>query len=368
MNLDNLLKTPLYGIYERYGAKIVDFAGWALPVQFSGVIHEHETVRTRAGLFDVSHMGEILISGKNSAEFLDHMLANEVFTLEPGKIRYAHLCNQNGGVVDDVLVYRYDENEYLLVVNAANTQKDFDWIKSYAPKDVNIENISDNIAQMAIQGPASEKIIQSLTSVNLSQIGYYSFVRNIKIAGYNCMLSRTGYTGEDGFEIYCSPENAVSLWECIIEAGKDYDLLPVGLGARDTLRFEACMPLYGHELSEEISPLEAGLERYVKLTKPDFIGKKALVKQVAYGLRRKLMGLEMLDRGIPRNGYSVLLNGERIGYVTSGSYCPTLKKNLGLALLKIQYADIGRIVEVEIRGKELKAKVIGIPFYRGIRR
>ncbi len=362
--MDNLLKTPLYELHKMQGARIVDFAGWALPVQFSGIIEEHQAVRTGAGLFDVSHMGEIVVFGKYSARFLEYLLANEISSLADGGIRYSHICNPDGGVVDDILVYRLGGEEFLLVVNAANIEKDLKWIKSYAPTGIEVEDVSEATAQLALQGPFAERIISKLVPDEIIGIKYYSFKRDVTIGRHRCILSRTGYTGEDGFEIYCSPDEATSLWNLLIEAGEGYNLRPVGLGARDTLRFEACLPLYGHELSEDITPLEAGIGRFVKMDKGDFIGRAALEKQLEGGLKRTLAGLEMIDRGIPRNGYTVFHKESQAGSVTTGSYCPTLEKNLALAILDINYTEIGQVVEVDIRGKRLEAKVVDTPFYR----
>lgn len=362
--MDNLLKTPLYDIYDKYGARVVDFAGWALPVQFSGIVEEHNTVRTKAGLFDVSHMGEILVFGSEATNFLDYLLANEIASLKEGKIRYAHMCNHDGGVVDDILVYRFDTQEYMLVVNASNIQKDLKWIKSHAPEEVSVEDVSEVTAQLAIQGPMAENILKRLTSFETSSMIYYSFERNVVIAEHRCILSRTGYTGEDGFEIYCSPSSAVDLWEALMEAGKDFGICAAGLGARDTLRFEACMPLYGHELAEDISPLESGLDRYVRLNKQEFIGRNALARQAAEGLKKRLIGLEMVDRGIPRNGYKVLCGDRETGYVTTGSYCPTLQKNMAMAMVEAAHSEIGDEFYIEIRDKAVKARAAEIPFYR----
>jgi aminomethyltransferase len=362
--LENLLKTPLFDIYQKYGAKVVDFAGWALPVQFSGIIEEHQAVRSKAGLFDVSHMGEILVFGKGATEFLDYLVANEIANLKAGRIKYTHLCNQNGGVVDDILVYRLDDEEYMLVVNASNIDKDYNWIKSNAFKGISVENVSNATAQLALQGPFAQSILNKLSIFDTKEMKYYSFATDVMITGHKCVLSRTGYTGEDGFEIYCSTNEAIDLWEAIMEAGKEYGILPVGLGARDTLRFESSMPLYGHELADNVSPLEAELDNYVKLAKKDFIGKAALELQKEKGLNRRLIGLEMVDRGIPRHSYRVLMENEDVGVITTGSYCPTLKKNLAMALIKIDYSKIGQVVEVEIRGKCAKAVVVELPFYR----
>lgn len=370
--MDNLLKTPLFNIYNEYGGKVVDFAGWALPVQFSGIIEEHKAVRTKAGLFDVSHMGEILVFGGQAVNFLDFLLANDIASLKSGKIRYAHMCNNNGGVIDDILVYKLGIDEYLLVVNASNIEKDYNWIKSQAPKEVSVEDVSQQFAQLALQGPKALEILSKLTDFNLNSLKYYSFEKDVFVSGFKCIISRTGYTGEDGFEIYCSPKDAPNLWRIILDTGKDLGAVPVGLGARDTLRFEACMPLYGHELAEDITPLEAGFEKYVKLEKPDFIGGKALAEQKLKGIPRSLVGIEMVERGIPRGGYPVVSDGEVIGTVTTGSYCPTINKNLALAYVDVKkntIGDKGKPVEgqevyIQIREKNIMAKTVITPFYR----
>jgi len=370
--VENLLKTPLFDIYNEYGGKVVDFAGWALPVQFSGIIEEHNAVRNNAGLFDVSHMGEIVVFGKDATGFLEYILSNEISSLKNGKIRYAHLCNKNGGVIDDILVYKLGMDEYLLVVNASNIEKDYKWIKQHAPEEVFVEDVSPQTAQLALQGPKALEILSKLTNFNLNSLKYYSFEREVFISDFKCIVSRTGYTGEDGFEIYCAPKDAPNLWRKILEAGKSQGAVPVGLGARDTLRFEACMPLYGHELADNITPLEAGLEKYVKLDKPDFIGKEALVEQKKNGIPWVLIGIEMIERGIPRGGYPVLVNGKISGAVTTGSYCPTVNKNLALALIdsvELSIGQSGKPIEgqkvfVEIREKLVKAMTVITPFYR----
>ncbi len=364
--MSELKKTPLFSIYKDYGAKTIDFGGWELPVQFSGIKKEHEAVRTRAGLFDVSHMGEIEVTGRESLQFLQKMLSNDISKLKPGGIQYTIMCYENGGTVDDLLVYQKGENHYFLVVNAANTEKDFEWLQKHLTEDAVIQDVSDKYAMLALQGPFAEKILQRLVdSFNLQELKPFKFADGIKIAGKKTLVSRTGYTGEDGFEIYCENADAPFLWQAILEAGKEDGVEPCGLGARDTLRFEACLPLYGQELSSEISPLEAGLGFAVKLGKEaDFIGKDALIKQKEEGLRRKLVGIEMIDRGIPRHGYAVYKGDEKIGEVTTGTQSPTLKKNIGLALLDSQYTAADTEIDVELRGKRLKAKVVATPFYR----
>ncbi len=364
--MSDLKRTPLFPVYKDYGAKTIDFGGWELPLQFSGIKKEHEAVRTKAGLFDVSHMGEIEVRGKDSFLFLQKMLTNDLSRLKPGGIQYTAMCYEDGGTVDDLLVYQKAENHYLLVVNAANAEKDYEWLKKHVAGEVEIRDISDETALLALQGPLAEKVLQKLVeSFDLKEIKPFKFVEGIKVAGKNTLISRTGYTGEDGFEIYCAPGDAVYLWEKILEAGQEEEVVPCGLGARDTLRFEAALPLYGQELSPEISPLEAGIGFAVKLNKHvDFIGKKALLKQKEEGVKRKLVGIEMIGRGIPRTGYPVYKDEKKIGEVTTGTQSPTLKKNIGLALVDAGFAVPDTEVDVELRGKRIRAKVVAIPFYR----
>jgi len=363
--MTQLKRTPLFSVYAEYGAKTIDFGGWELPVQFSSIKEEHEAVRTRAGLFDVSHMGEIDVKGKDSLAYLQKIMTNDVAKLTEGRAQYSLMCYENGGTVDDLLIYKKSDEHYLLVVNAANTEKDFEWLKQHVFGDVELTNISAQIAQLALQGPLAEKVLQKLTTVDLSEIKFFGFKDGVDLQGVKALVSRTGYTGEDGFEIYCGSEDAVALWHAILEAGKEEGVLPCGLGARDTLRFEATLPLYGQELSKDISPLEAGLGFAVKTNKEvDFIGKDVLKKQKDEGTARKLVGIEMVDKGIPRHGYAVFVGEERIGFVTTGTQSPTLKKNIGLVLINAEYAAVDAEVSVEIRGKRLKAKVIATPFYK----
>jgi aminomethyltransferase len=360
-----LKRTPLFPVYERYGAKTIDFGGWELPVQFTSIKKEHEAVRTRAGLFDVSHMGEFVVKGSDSLAFLQKMMTNDVAKLTDGRAQYTLMCYEDGGTVDDLLIYKKADGEYLLVVNAANIEKDFAWLNKHAFGDVQLEDVSAEIAQLALQGPLAEQVLQKLTNIDLSSLKFFAFQDHVDLQGVKALISRTGYTGEDGFEIYCRAEDAIALWEAILEAGKEEGVIPCGLGARDTLRFEATLPLYGQELSKDITPIEAGLGFAVKTNKEmDFIGKDVLKKQKEEGTARKLVGIEMIDKGIPRHGYKVFANGEEIGFITTGTQSPTLKKNIGLALMKTEFAGLGSEVEVEIRGKRLKAKVIATPFYK----
>jgi aminomethyltransferase len=361
-----LKRTPLFELYKEHGAKVIDFGGWELPVQFSSIKEEHEAVRTRAGLFDVSHMGEITVKGKDALSFLQFVMTNDVSKIKAGGAQYTAMCYEDGGTVDDLLVYKRAEDNYLLVVNAANSEKDFDWLKSHIKGNVHVENISSQIAQLALQGPKSETILQKLTEVELNEISFFKFKEDVNLAGVTALVSRTGYTGEDGFEIYCENDGAAPLWEKILEAGQEQGILPVGLGARDTLRFEARLALYGQELTSEITPLEAGIGFAVKVDKEaDFIGKEVLKKQKEAGVPRKLVGIEMIEKGIPRTGYEVFVNDTKIGEVTTGTQSPTLKKNLGLAIIDSNYKELGTEVEVQIRKKRLKAKVIKAPFYTG---
>ncbi|WLD92035.1 glycine cleavage system aminomethyltransferase GcvT [Alkalihalobacillus sp. AL-G] len=363
--MSSLKRTPLFELYKDYGAKVIDFGGWELPVQFSSIKEEHEAVRTKAGLFDVSHMGEITITGSDALDYLQYVLTNDVSKLKDGAAQYTAMCYEDGGTVDDLLVYKHGEGDYLLVVNASNIEKDYDWLLKNQKGNIEIENISSKVAQLALQGPVAEKVLQKLTDYDLSEIGFFKFADDVEIAGTKALVSRTGYTGEDGFEIYCDSKDATTLWKEILGAGEVEGTLPIGLGARDTLRFEARLALYGQELTAEISPLEAGIGFAVKLKKEaDFIGKEALKQQKEEGLKRKLVGIEMIEKGIPRTHYEVFKNDEKIGEVTTGTQSPTLKKNLGLALIDSNYTEVGTEVEVQVRKKRLKAEVVKSPFYK----
>ncbi|HOB20637.1 MAG TPA: glycine cleavage system aminomethyltransferase GcvT [Candidatus Atribacteria bacterium] len=360
--MDGLLKTPLFDAY-REKAKIVDFAGWALPLYFEGIIPEHHAVRETAGLFDVTHMGEIVVSGKDAYEFLNKLLSNDLSTLTDYRVQYSLMLNRNGGTVDDVLVYRFSQDKYWVIVNAANRQKDYNWIREQAVGyEVSVNDLSDSIAQIALQGPKAADILNAC-GFDASEVRFFHFAENVRIHDRLCLISRSGYTGEDGFELYMEPMDAPAIWAYLLDIGSAFGLKPAGLGCRDTLRFEACLPLYGHELSEDITPFEAGLGRFVKLDKEDFIGKSALLEQIAGGLARKLTGFEMTDKGVPRSDYEVCKDGRQIGYVTTGYFSPTLKKNLGLALMDHDCTAPGTTIDVMIRGKALKAITVEIPFY-----
>ncbi|WP_273130095.1 glycine cleavage system aminomethyltransferase GcvT [Bacillus weihaiensis] len=363
--MTDLKRTPLFDVYKNYGAKTIDFGGWDLPVQFSSIKEEHEAVRAKAGLFDVSHMGEVEVRGTNSLAYLQKVMTNDVSLLKDGGAQYTAMCYKDGGTVDDLLIYKKADNDYLLVINASNIEKDINWLKENLIGDVTLTNISDEIALLALQGPAAQTILQTLTETDLSTIRFFKFIDGVEIAGKKVLVSRTGYTGEDGFELYCNEKDAVDLWETILESGQKDGLIPCGLGARDTLRFEATLPLYGQELTKDITPIEAGIGFAVKTNKQeDFNGKDVLKEQKENGVKRKLVGIELLDKGIPRHGYEVFVNNEKIGEVTTGTQSPTLKKNIGLALIDKEFAELGTKLEVQIRKKRLNAVVVATPFYK----
>jgi len=365
--MDALKRTPFYNLYSAFPeSRCIDFGGWELPVQFTGIVKEHEAVRQSAGLFDVSHMGEFLVTGAGAESFIQKMTTNDVTRLTDGGAQYTLMCYPDGGVVDDLLVYRLGEGRYMLVVNASNIDKDFEWLQEHLPagEDISLTNVSDETLLLALQGPLAETILTGVTDAPLAELKPFHFIEHATVCGVEVLLSRTGYTGEDGFEIYAPLNTAETLWNGLLAAGTPHGLTPAGLGARDTLRFEAKLPLYGQELSADITPLEAGVQFFVKLDKEDFIGREALLQQKAAGLPRRLVGLEMIDRGIPRSHYPVYADGAKIGEVTTGTQSPTLKRNLGLALVDAAYSEIGTEVYVEIRGKQLKAVVVKAPFYK----
>ena len=352
-------KTPLYDRHVAAGGKIVPFAGWLLPVQYAGVIAEHRAVRSACGLFDVSHMGEIVLRGSEALENLNRLMTNDFSDLGGGQARYSPMCDERGGVVDDLIVYKCGAGSYLVVVNAANTEKDFQWICSHLTPGCEAEDISGQVAQLALQGPKAEDILSRLTREIPAK--NYTAVRGT-VAGLGCLISRTGYTGEDGFELYCAPGDAVALWDALLEAGAPDGLVPCGLGARDTLRLEAAMPLYGHELSADINPYEAGLGIFVKLDKPDFIGRSAL--EQARPVQRRRVGLKMTGRGIARETCPVYDGDRQVGVVTSGTHCPWVNQAVALALVETAYKDPGTPLSVDVRGRRVEAEIVRTPFYK----
>ena len=361
-----LKRTPLYEQHRKLGARLVEFGGWEMPVQYSSILAEHEAVRTHAGLFDVSHMGEFKVEGTGALAFLQSLVPNDVARLAVQQALYTQFCKDDGNVIDDLLIYRLAEEQYMLVVNAANIEKDLAWVKEHGKHlhDVTITNQSDFTALLALQGPEAQAILQGLTEVDLANIRYYHCEAGV-VDGIHCLISRTGYTGEDGFELYCAPVDVVELWQKLLSAGKPHGLLPAGLGARDTLRLEAALCLYGHELDEQTNPLEAGLGWTVKLKKADaFIGRDMLQQVKEQGPHKKLIGIEMIDRGIARGGYALYDNEQAIGTVTSGAPGPTVGKNIALGYVDAAHAVVDRTISVDIRGKRLAARVVQLPFYK----
>ena len=364
LEVHSMKQTPLYQKHQEAGGKLIDFFGWSLPVQYLGILEEHRAVRERAGLFDVSHMGELLVEGPDALDNLQRLVTNDLTRAKDGQAIYSPMCTETGGVIDDLLLYRFSQQRWLLVVNASNTGIDEAWIRDHLSGQVSLLNQSDEIAQLAVQGPPAEQILQQLTDTPLDSVRFFRFVNDLKLAGRPVLLSRTGYTGEDGFECYMDAGHAAFLWDQIMDAGQSSGLTPAGLGARDTLRFEAALPLYGQELTRDISPLEAGLERFVKLQKGPFVGREALQAQQESGVPRRRIGLEMIDRGIPRAHYPVEKDGEEIGQVTSGTFAPTLGKNCAMALLNSSACIAGDEVSVLIRGRSTAARLVELPFYK----
>ena len=360
-----LRKTPLNPVHRELGAKLVAFGGWEMPVEYSGLISEHMAVRSAAGLFDVSHMGELEVEGPGAAAFLQRVTSNDVAKLAEGQAQYTALPLPSGAPADDVILYRRGPERFLLVVNASNTEKDLCWLRQQSPTGCTVENRSDDYSLIALQGPRSESVLQGLTALDLPAIRYYHFADG-EVAGHAVTVARTGYTGEDGFEIFVAPDAAADLWRKLLEAGRDAGLVPAGLGARDTLRLEARMCLYGNDMDETTTLVEAGLGWIVSLdeAKGDFVGRGVLEAQKKEGAPRKLVGFEMVDRGIARHGYPVYVGDEPAGAVTSGSYAPFLQKNIGLCYLPTPRAATGTPFHVDIRGRRVAAKVVPTPFYK----
>jgi len=360
-----LRKTPLHAVHRESGAKMVPFGGWDMPVEYSGTIAEHNAVRTAAGLFDVSHMGQFEVEGEGALAFLQRVTANDAAKLVDGQAQYSALPMASGCPVDDVIVYRRSERRFLIVVNAANVEKDWRWLLGQHPSRCGLHDLSDQFALLALQGPKAVAILRGLTSTDLESIGFYRFAEG-RVEGHDAIVARTGYTGEDGFEIFVAPDEAPALWRRLVEAGRPHGLLPAGLGARDTLRLEARMMLYGNDMDETTTLIEAGLGWIVSLdeAKGDFLGRGVLAGQKASGAPRKLVGFEMVDRGIPRHGYPVLLDGKAVSTVTSGTFAPFLRKSVGLCYLPSPRAVTGTEIAVEIRGRHVAARVVPTPFYK----
>jgi aminomethyltransferase len=354
-------RTPLYDVHVQSGARMVEFAGWDMPVQYTGLLDEHEAVRTRAGLFDVSHMGEVVFRGPKALEALNQIFTNDLTKVADGQAQYGCLCRESGGIVDDVVVYRRSAQDLLVCVNAGNRQKDFEWLHDHAGG-AQVTNESDDWAQIALQGPNAQTILQPLTATDLSKLKTFRFTEG-EVAGVICTIARTGYTGEDGFELFCRPSAGAGLWKALVLAGKAEGLEPAGLGARDTLRLEVAYRLYGSDMDDATTPLEAGLGWVVKFDKGDFIGRDAMLRQKERGLPRKLVGFVLTDPGIARHGFDVLHDGKKAGTVTSGTRSPTLRTSIGLAYVPPPLAAEGSTFEVDVRGRPASAQVVKTPFY-----
>ena len=364
-------KTALNAVHRQLGGRMVEFSGWDMPVEYpstGGIIAEHNAVRTGVGIFDVSHMGDIRLHGPQALVAVQHISMNDASKLAVGQAQYSAMLYPQGTFVDDVIVHRLGEDDYLLVINAGTREKDIAWVRANTGQfNCRVEHLSDDFTQIAIQGPRGVNLLQKLTDADLSTVKFYWLTRGTVCGLKNTLIARTGYTAEDGFEIYVPADESTSamVWNKVLEAGKDFGALACGLGARNTLRLEGKLALYGHEISDTINVWEAGLERFIKMDKPEFIGREVLEKARAAGLKRTLVGLEMVERGIARDGYKVWDNGGReIGYVTSGSYAPFLKKNIALAYVPPEFANVGSTVKVEIRGQGVKAQVVPTPFYK----
>ena len=363
-----LKQTPLNAMHRRLGGRMVEFGGWDMPVQYpSGTVEEHTATRTRAGLFDVSHMGEIEVRGPGAIALVNRLCSNDASKLVDGQAQYSALTTEQGTVVDDLLVYRFGPEHLLLVVNASTTDKDWEWITSHkGDEDVRLTNRSADFCQIALQGPSALNILRTLTETPLEEIKYYHFQEG-QVDGVDAIISRTGYTGEDGFEVYAAPEHAEQLWQKMLDAGRYGEpdgIQPCGLAARNTLRLEAGMALYGHEITEETTLLEANLGWITKLNKGDFTGREVLARQKEEGVTRKLVGFEVTERGIARDGQDVYVEGERAGQVTSGSPAPYLKKNIGMAYVPAEHAEAGREIQVDVRGRMVTSRIVPVPFYK----
>ncbi len=355
-------KTVLYDVHKQADAKLIEFAGFYMPVLYKGILDEHSRVRETVGLFDVSHMGEFEVSGENAEQFLQYVTINDVSKIHDYQALYSAICYQDGGIVDDLLIYKYPDR-FLLVVNAANIDKDFRWLGKHVSEGVTLVNRSDEFALMALQGRYALPVLKKLSSADISQINSYWF-SDIKLANKPVMLARTGYTGEDGFEIMTAPENAVHIWNALMEAGQEFDIEPIGLGARDTLRLEMKYCLYGNDIDQTTNPLEAGLGWITKLKKGDFIGRDAIQKVKDEGVTRKLIGFEIKEKAFPRKGYDILVDEQKIGFVTSGMFSPILQKSIGLGYVAVKHSKVGTELDISIRGRKIKAEIVKTPFYK----
>lgn len=354
-------KTPLHHTHNVLGAKMTDFGGWEMPVEYSSIIDEHQAVRNHCGLFDVCHMGEILVSGEKAAESVQKIITNNLDKIQNGGVLYTPICREDGGIIDDLLVYQLKEDKYFLVVNASNTEKDFKWIKENAYSETKVENLSEEFAMLALQGPESRRILEKMTEVDLSDLDYYHFKEGYA-AGVDMIISRTGYTGELGYELYFASEKAEDVWQRIIKTGEEYKLMPAGLGARNTLRLEKGYALYGNDIDENRHPFEAGLGWTVDLEKDEFIGQESLKNAKENCCSRRLKGFVVTGRGMARHGYDIYSNGEKIGEVTSGSYSPSLKKGIGMAYIDDEYTEDGTEIEIKVRKRMVSAEVHSLPF------
>lgn len=366
----SLKRTALFERHKQLGGRIIPFAGWEMPVQYEGIIAEHNAVRTKAGLFDLGHMGEFLVTGPDALAFLQYTTTNDLSTLEPGQAKYTLLPNESGGVVDDLIVYRNPDGEdgYMVVMNASNAERDVAWWQELRSRrndlDVTLRDISAETGMLAIQGPLAEQITARITDADLTALDYFAWI-NATVAGVPAKLARTGYTGEDGFEVYAATDKIATVWDAMLEAGQDDGLVPVGLGARDTLRLEARMPLYGQELGDDISPYEAALGWAVNLDKGEFVGRELMAEAKKNKPKRRTVGFKLTARGgAPRTHYPVMVDGEEIGEVTSGAMSPTLGENIGLALIRREYAGVGKPLQIMIRNKPVEAVQVKTPFYK----
>lgn len=358
-------KTSLFSYHETQGASLIPFAGWMMPVFYRSIIDEHRSVRSSVGIFDLSHMGEIWIIGKDALRLIQKLITNDVRKLFDGKILYSPICNEKGGILDDILVYQRNSETYLCIVNASNIEKDEVWIQKHAEGlDLEVMNESFETGLIGVQGPESSNVLRKIFGPKVHNIPYYQCIET-ELSGVSILISRTGYTGEDGFELYLKNEDCLDLWQDLLKAGESVNIQPIGLGARDTLRLEMRYPLYGHDISEETSPLEAGLGWTVSFSKEDFMGHQALVQQKAEGVNRKLVGFEMIGKSIPRQDCAIHMNHEHVGQVTSGSFSPSLNKNIGLGYVPVEHSGLGNKIDIVIRGQEHSAKIVKTPFYKG---